>query len=286
VSAADGRVLGAHKLVDNGNPAQRWNLVILAEGFREPELPAFRDACRNFMKLLLDTEPFGELRRAINIYCVDVASDESGADDPNPCADQDHGTGRRARTFFDATFCTAGIGRLLAGNQVLALATAQRAVPQVRATIGIVNSSRYGGSGGGVAWFSTHASASQIAIHELGHSAFNLTDEYTDARDRHGGGEPSAPNATANTNRATTKWRDLILPTTPLPTMVNPSCAMSDGRNSPFAPGTVGLFEGSDRSRCGAYRPEHDCYMRTLGKPFCAVCRRHIARMLQPFMPA
>jgi hypothetical protein len=285
VSAADGRVLRTEKLVDHGDPARRWNLVILAEGFREPEMPQFRAACARFIDQLFATPPFNELWCAINIYCVDVASDESGADDPNPCADGDNGSGLSARTFFDATYCTAGLGRLLAGNQALALATAQAAVPQVRATVGIVNSTRYGGAGGGVAWFSTHASASQIGIHELGHSAFHLTDEYTDARDNSTGGEPTAPNATTDTNRATTKWYDLILPATPLPTMSNPNCANSDNRASPVAAGTVGLFEGSDRSRCGAYRPEHDCYMRTLGTPFCAVCRRAIRDVLKPFMP-
>lgn len=285
MSAADGRVLRTEKLVDNGDPAQRWNLVILSEGFREAEIPQFRAACQSFITELFGTRPFDELRRAINIFCVDVASLESGADDPNPCRDGDHGSGRRARTFFDASFCTAGVGRLLAGDQVLALATAQRAVPQVRATIGIVNAVRYGGAGGGVAWFSIHPSASQIAIHELGHSAFGLTDEYTDARDRHAGGEPTAPNATAKTDRDRTKWRDLILATTPLPTMTNPNRHISDTRPSPLPPGTIGLFEGCDRSRTGVYRAEHDCYMRTLGKPFCAVCRRHIKRQLAPFMP-
>jgi hypothetical protein len=286
MSASDGRVIGTEKLVDHGDPARRWNLVILAEGFREPELPAFRTACQRFIDQLFETPPFNELWCAINIYCVDVASDESGADDPNPCADGEHGSGLSTRTFFDATYCTAGLGRLLAGDQALALATAQAAVPQVRATIVVVNSSRYGGAGGGVAWFSTHASASQIAIHELGHSAFNLTDEYTDARDTHTGAEPTAPNATTDTNRATTKWRDLIAAATPLPTMSNPDCSTSDTRPSPVAAGTVGLFEGCDRSRCGSYRAEHDCYMRTLGVPFCAVCRRHIRNVLKPFRPS
>lgn len=285
MSAADGRVLRTEKLVDHGDPARRWNLVILAEGFREPEMPQFRTACTRFIDQLFATRPFNELWCALNIYCVDVASDESGADDPNPCADGDNGSGATARTYFDATYCTAGLGRLLAGDQALALTTAQAAVPQVRATIVIVNHSRYGGAGGGVAWFSTHANASQIAIHELGHSAFRLTDEYTDKEDRISGGEPTAPNATTITDRATTKWRDLIAPATVLPTMTNPNCGSSDNRPSPVAAGTVGLFEGSARARCGAYRPEHNCYMRTLGVPFCAVCRRTIRNILQPFMP-
>ena len=40
----------------------------------------------------------------------------------------------------------------------------------------------------------------------------------------------------------------------------------------------MGAFEGADRARCGAYRPEFDCKMRNLGVAFCAVCQEAIRR--------
>src|SRR6516165_2206557 len=42
----------------------------------------------------------------------------------------------------------------------------------------IVNSQVYGGSGGGVATFSLAAGANEIALHEMGHTAFGFADEY------------------------------------------------------------------------------------------------------------
>jgi hypothetical protein len=286
MSAADGHVVRTEKLVDHGDPARRWNLVILAEGYREPEFPQFRTACANFINRLYATAPFTSMWCALNVYCVDVASNESGADEPAMCGDGTPGSGLSPRTFFDATYCVAATSRLLAGNEALALTTAQAAVPQVHATIIIVNSSRYGGAGGGVAWFSTHADAADIGIHELGHSAFHLADEYSDLNNAWPGGEPPEPNITIDTNRATTKWRDLILAATALPTMSNPDCSTTDNRASPVAVGTVGLFEGGGRARCGVWRPEHNCFMRTLGQPFCAACRRAIRSVLVPFMPS
>jgi len=293
VSAADGVVVGTTRIVDHGDPARRFNLVLLAEGFQAAELPAFHTACDAFVDTLFATAPFGELWCALNVYRVDVASTDSGADDPAACGDGTAGSGATPRTFFDATFCFANTRRLLVGDEALALATAQAAVPGVPVQVAvIVNSAQYGGAGGGVAWFSRDPRASEIGIHELGHSAFTLGDEYADVIDRFTGAEPLAqadrPNVTSDTGRATTKWADLILPATPLPTMSNPdaTCTTFDARPSTVAAGTVGLFEGAGRARCGLYRAEQSCGMRVLGQPFCAVCRRVIRQVLRPFLPA
>jgi hypothetical protein len=288
MSASDGHVVGTTKVVDHGSDARRWTMVILAEGYRDVELPKFRDDVRAFVEQLYNTPPFTEMWCAINIYRVDVASTDSGADDPATCGDGTAGTGTTAATFFDATFCFNNTRRLLVGDQTLALATAQAQVPEVDATVVIVNDAQYGGAGGSVAWFSTAPNASLIGIHELGHSAFRLADEYADVNDTHAGGERVEPNITTITDRATTKWADLIQATTPLPTKTNPdaSCATEDNTASPFAAGTIGLFEGGGRTRCGVYRPEHLCMMKRLDQPFCAVCRRAIRARLRPHLPA
>ncbi len=71
----------------------------------------------------------------------------------------------------------------------------------------IVNSPLYGGSGGAVATFSTHSAAVEIALHEMGHTAFGFADEYEyyagcwtgeTGRNVYPGGEPFEPNVTAN----------------------------------------------------------------------------------------
>jgi len=129
-----------------------------------------------------------------------------------------------------------------------------------------------------------------LTIHELGHAAFNLADEYDDQWDgsvsHYGpGGEPSRANVTIAKTRAGLKWKDLVMPATPVPTE---SCG-----GAPFqgASDLVGLFEGAFGKDCGIYRPQASCRMNTTyeSRPFCAVCRRKIvhtlARYLKPRPP-
>jgi hypothetical protein len=286
MGTADGVVGPTTKIVDHGPDSRRWTMVILAEGFKSTEMGRFHAAADSFCTKLFQTEPFRRMWCAINVHRVDVTSTDSGADEPAACADGGTGSGAVVRTFFDATFCVNGTGRLLAGNTALALSTAQTAVPAVNATVVIVNSTRYGGAGGAVAWFSLAPAADEIGVHELCHSAFRLADEYGDNTATWAGGEPSEPNVTTITDRATTKWASRIAAGTPLPTQLNPGCAAMTTAASPVAAGTVGLFAGGKRAFCGIYHSEHDCRMRTLGRPFCQVCSDAIVEVLRPHLPA
>ncbi|HJT27346.1 MAG TPA: M64 family metallopeptidase [Pyrinomonadaceae bacterium] len=286
---ANGEVLRVMKIVDAGPPEQRWNAVIVSEGYRSNEMDQFAIDAQNFAEALLAAAPFNRLRAAINIYRVDVASTESGAKDPKKCG----GTGAKPKTFFDASFCSNGIRRLLIANNGRVTKVVSKQVPQWHMAFLAVNSPISGGSGGPVATFSKASGSVEIAIHEMGHTAFGLADEYeyfsgcaTDkGHDKHSRSEPSQPNITTNKNRATTKWRDLILAATPVPTTSNANCANCDPQPSPVAAGTIGLFEGGDYFHCGVYRPEFDCRMRNLNRPFCGVCQQVIVKKLTPFLP-
>jgi hypothetical protein len=131
-----------------------------------------------------------------------------------------------------------------------------------------------------------------VVVHEMGHSAFGLADEYeywqgcgsgeTD-RNNHPAAEPSQPNVTIDSNRATIKWGALIAAATPMPTTNNANCAQCDTQASPVGAGTVGAFEGAHYFHCDAFRPEFDCMMRNTGRPFCAVCDLRIRAVLGPF---
>jgi hypothetical protein len=289
MSSADGTVIGKTQIVNSGPANQRWNLVILGDGYKTGEMGKFATDAQTFVNTLFATPPFDELRSGINVYRVDVSSTDSGADDPAACG----GTGASAATYFDSSFCTNGAARLLVADSATAVTVASAQVPQWNQIMVIVNSSKYGGSGGHIAVFSTEASAAQIGIHEMGHSAFGLTDEYeyylgcgTDTtRNNHPANEPAAANATINSDSATIKWKDLIASATAVPTTSNPDCTKCDPRTtSPVAAGTVGAFEGADYYHCGAYRPEFNCKMHNLSAPFCAVCRRRITQTLSPFL--
>ena len=153
----------------------------------------------------------------------------------------------------------------------------------------VVNSTVYGGSGGSIGTYSLASGATEIALHEMGHTAYGLADEYQyyaggneTGHDHHPAGEPTEPNVTTNTDRNTLKWRWAVASTTAIPTMSNPNCAQVDNRASTVPAGTVGVFEGAHYYHCGAYRPEYDCKMRELGVPFCRVCRQVIWNRIGP----
>jgi hypothetical protein len=204
------------------------------------------------------------------------------------------GPGTTAATYFDATFCGDGsTARLLTVDQALALRVATTAVQQAHLVVVIVNSLIFGGSGGGVAVYSLAPGAITTAVHEMGHTAFKLADEYdylrgcasgeTD-RNNHPGVEPSAFNVTTRgTGASLLKWRRWVLGATAIPTTSNPNCATCDPQASPLPVGTVGAFEGADSYHCGAFRPEFDCMMRTRSQDFCRVCSNVILTRLRPY---
>ena len=285
MSAADGSIGGTTKVVDHLANDRGWNLVILSDGYRDTELNQFHTNVDDFVARLQGTVPFDRVWDQINVFRVDVSSTDSGADNPAACG----GDGAAARTFFDSSFCNSGVQRLLVADSPRVLDAAFDAVPEGHAVLLIVNSAVYGGSGGEIGVFSLAANAVEIGIHEMGHSAFGLADEYqywadcAEAdHDRASGSEPTEPNVTNEGDRNKIKWKGFIDSGTAVPTMSNPDCANCDNRASTVAAGTVGSFEGAHYVHCGAFRPEYDCKMRTLGQPFCKVCQDVIANDITP----
>ena len=100
MSAADGTIIGATKIRDNGSDGKRWTVVLVAEGYRAADQPKFVADCQQFITFLVGTPPFDEMARGINAYRLDVTSVDAGADDPTTPP----GVGTTVRTFFDATF--------------------------------------------------------------------------------------------------------------------------------------------------------------------------------------
>jgi hypothetical protein len=289
MGTSDGSILGTTKIVDSGPNGSRFNVVLMGDGYQSSQMAKFAQDAQTFVNTLLATSPFNALRARINVHRVDVTSTDSGADEPALCG----GSGATPRTYFDASFCNSGVQRLLMVNSGTAITVADAQVPEHHVVMVIVNSTLYGGSGGPVACFSLAANASEIGIHEMGHSAFGLADEYesylgcgldTD-RNNHPAVEPAEPNVTVNSNRDTIKWRDLIGSATAMPTTHNANCSNCDPQPNPVAEATVGAFEGAHYYHCGAFRPQFNCRMRVLGNPFCAVCERRIRTILQPFSP-
>jgi hypothetical protein len=297
MTTSDGYISGVQKIVDHGSNSLRYNIVILGDGYRASELAQYASDVQAFIDKFRATTPYDRLWPGVNVHRVDVVSNDSGADDPGTCGDGSTGSGLTPRTYFDATFCGDGnIRRLLVCNSDVAKRTAQAEVPEVHMTMVIVNTNEYGGSGGPIAIFSTNASSAEIALHEMGHTAFGFADEYAayqgcgtgeSGQDHYKGGEPSEPNVTNNTDVSTIKWKSVLTNVTDgLPTTKNGDCSDCDHQANPQSDDYVGAYEGARYFHCGCYRPSFNCRMRELNYAFCGVCQNAISDTLQPFLPA
>lgn len=282
MTADDGTVIGLVKIFDSGVPANRWNLVLVSDGYQAGALGQFATDAQDLVNQLLAEPPFDrpEIQCGINAYRLDVTSTDSGADKPH--CDEGGGDGIFKATYFDSTFCFYGdTQRLLYGNKTLAEFTVDAALPEWDQIVVICNDPERGGGGGAVAWTSTGGPDwREVAIHELGHSAFGLADEY-DGPDMPG--SPVEPNVSTDANPATCKWSALVTAGPAIPTRANPDCTTTDPGPSPVADGTVGTFEGAKYRYCGRYRPVWNCMMRDTSAPFCPVCTDVIVTLLSTY---
>lgn len=300
MGTSDGGVLGLTTILNNGPNNQRFSIVLVAEGFQNTtaDQNAFNQRCQDVVAAFQDEPWFGAgLLGAINIHRLNVWSTDQGADSPAMCGDGSTGTGAAPATYFDASYCSSGIQRCLAANWTLVRNTITASLPNWHAAAVIVNSTMRGGCASGNV-FATALSTDflDVVMHELGHAAFGLADEYstwagcgsgeTD-RDNAPAIEPSEPNITAVGTLGGLKWASIVLPTTPVPTMTNPDCTQCDLRANVRPDDTeIGLFEGAGYYHCGYYRPAYTCKMRDSSEHYCRVCAAAVIDKLDTFFGA
>lgn len=243
-------LFGAELIIyeENADKDQAINLVIVAEGYTASEKATFQQDITTFSNAIFSDPMMAAYRSYHNIYGVFVASNQSGADDPNGGVTRD--------TYFDAKYNTAGIDRLLTCNSSRVQQVVNSVIPEADAIMVSVNYQKYGGSGGAIA--TSSSGAPEIAAHEIGHSFVGLKDEY----DYTANYIPyEGINATAKTTWATIRWNYWIDQSTPLPT---PETSQWGS--------TVGIFEGANYQATGWYRPQLNCRMKSNGRDLCAVC--------------
>ena len=82
MGASDGAVVGLTKIVDAGPPAKRWNLVIVAEGYRKVELPKFAIDARSVAvgTVLTEARDAGEDDPRVERFELRVVDAESRLD--------------------------------------------------------------------------------------------------------------------------------------------------------------------------------------------------------------
>ncbi len=236
-----------------GDPNQvssRINVVLVPDGYTYPEKSTLQAHADGLVAWFRGKTPYKEHDPFINYILVYAYSLESGTDQcdcgivrntamgsafPNagyPCGNSGN------RCLYVSSGCDPGAGTNLVAAEMRA--------PAHDTTIVMVNTSRYGGCGGSRAVYSAaNASATEIAVHELGHSLAGLADEY--------GGDPAcssfASGVNTSTNASTGAWPEWIADIGP-------------------------PREGAQYYNQCVYRPLDTCEMRALGPPFCPVCNQ------------
>jgi hypothetical protein len=262
---AQGSIAGAPNVVtmlDNGDPANRIDIVFVCDGFTAADLGSWPGAVTNGYERLFDYEPFTRYRSYFNIHRVDVISAESGVDnDPTNGIERD--------TALDMAFWCSDIERLLCVNTSAAAQQGNYA-PDADQIIAVANSSKYGGAGytyNDIATYSAFNSSSvEVFIHELGHSFGDLADEYDyGGSTTYEGSEFSAINATIMTENE----------------MEGTSLKWDAWLGSDLAGvGTHGCFEGCNYHQYGAYRPSSTSMMKALAQPFNSPSREQIIKKI------
>ena len=317
VNPADRKPAGrVWSLVENGAPADKVDILVIAEGYTEAELPKFHKDAERLVGKLFATEPFRSRKSDFNVRALDLVEPVSGVNRPRTHDDRRTATGVQYNIFDSERYVLT-----LDDHRMRDIASS---APYDFLEI-LVNEKQYGG--GGI--FNDQATAcvdsafaEYIFVHEFGHHFAALADEYytspvsyaTSGAAEHP--EPWEPNATADA--AHPKWASMVDKDVPLPTPwdketfekhsheVQKERARIRAANEPESvmdklfieerawetqflgsqkyAGKVGAFEGAAYEPRGLYRPELDCIMFTRDEVgFCRVCRKAIERIIDAY---
>lgn len=301
------------KLIDNGPPEKKVDLLIVGDGYTKADMEKFRSDVKHFSDVLFSTNPFRGRKKDFNVWYIEVESAESGIDKP------DKNTWKN--TVLGAMYNTFGSARYVLTEENRRLRDIAAAVPYDAIAI-LVNDNRYGGGGIYNLYTTCFTQTDQkgyewqmdyVFVHEFGHSFAGLGDEYYSSQVSYldfyaKGVEPWEPNITALNDPNKLKWRSLVEAGTPLPTpwqkAVYDSLGRERGKLDRLAPdyyqkreplwqeeqrllkeatyaGKVGAFEGAGYNSQGLYRPAVDCRMFSLSLvDFDPLCSSAISRMI------
>lgn len=256
------------KILDNGSPASKVDMVFVAEGYTKEQMPKFEKDVREMVDYMFQREPYKSRKTDFNVCAVMAPSETAGPDNP--------GKGYWSRTPLASTFYTFGTDRYLTTSDYKAVRDAVWDVPTDAIFI-LTNTDVYGG--GGIYGYYAMASSDnkfkgEVMIHEFGHSFAGLADEYFGSETAYEDFynlkvEPWEPNITTLVN-FDAKWKKLLPAKTAIPTIAEPD-----------KPRVLGVYEGGGYMAKGIYRPIDKCQMRVNTKDgFCPVCQDAISRMI------
>jgi len=242
--AVDACAQNVRTIRNNGPTDNRYDLVILGDGYQAFEESRFDADALAVTNHLFSVAPYSTFAQSFNVHTVFRASTQSGANHPD--------TGVYNNPVYGASYNTGGTPRCLyITNTGLALADAALAPSSEGRVMVLVNDSRYGGCGGTFAVSYNGSQMTEVQAHEFGHSFGGLADEYGGSSATYTGPEPGERNVTKDATGQ--KWSAWL------------------GSNG------IGVFQGARYYNQGLYRPWNDCLMRSLNRPLCSVCREQIS---------
>ena len=270
----------------SGPYQNRINIVFMGDGYTASEQSQFVSDATSITQYIMSTPPFDAYKNFINVYAIQVPSEESGAKHPHTASDCPALASQpiaNPNNYFGSTFDSAGTHRFLLPTNTTAISNVLAAnTPFDTISAIVVNTvisaatensptpggPYYGGAAEGMIavasnYFVDGSSSAEIMAHELGHSLAGLGDEYSYS----GCGGVEEWNATTDTDPTTIRW----------------SAWLTDGSSASVANSTstdlsfVGIYEGANYCATGWYRPAFNCKMRALGVPYCPICTERFA---------
>ena len=194
-------------LVDNGASRNRMDMIFIGDGYRASELDTtYTQHINSTLAGFFESpkgNPLGRYKKFFNVHRVNVASNQSGADDLARNITVD--------TALDAVYSTAGHLRFddRKANNAMGAALFNSGIDTDDVLLGLVNAGRYIGSGSyGGSWTrisAAYAKVDDVALHETGHT-FGLADEYYSFRSNRRYVGPEIPKWNVTTDPALGKW--------------------------------------------------------------------------------
>ncbi len=243
--------VSVHPVSDNGvvqtivgSPTDHGiHLIVVGDGYQESEFALLQKDVLDFIDLMHSDLGIAQHMENWQVHVIKAFSNESGAD-------LNYGDDT-VDTYFGSGYNCSDIERLVCADVSKVNSLIMREFPKADHALMIVNSEKYGGSGGQIAIYAR--SAPEIALHELGHSFAYLADEYID---ENLAGQAAASywegkyaNVTNTNDPYTATWAQWIDSKEDFPSV--------EGQ-----PG-VGIFEGSLYNATGFYRPMSRSRMST-----------------------
>ncbi|WP_225009885.1 M64 family metallopeptidase [Novosphingobium percolationis] len=234
----------------SGQSADRIDIVIVAEGYTADEREKFLADAKTFTDYMLSkgnarlNDPFATYASLMNASAVFVASNQSG-----------YSTDTETRDTAFGSKAYLSDGRLVYGDTGKVYQALSDLTGDARdLVIVLINSDKYGGAGGSVAWATAGNPLSfEVALHEIGHSFAGLQDEYIDtaiAENYPLSVLDHSAHVSTHASPDDVPWKDWI--------------GYSDEL------GTVGVYEGGYYRATGVWRATETSKMLYLDTPFSA----------------